>query len=448
MTELPHLLVQVDVEVDSHHCIGIAADGLPPKWFTKHENTTFEEDDLPAMLRVIRHAADLATEIGPRGNVFAWWWDLYQAQASWAEQESVPRLLAGLGTSLMERAVIDAVCRHLGTTLHGALVEDAFAVDLAAIRPQLGSIQPLQYLPKQPRAKVIVRHTVGLGDPISEDDIAASERVHDGLPQALVQSIDAYGLKYFKIKLCGDAQQDGDRLARLMSVLPAKVGPSLRFSLDGNEQYRDVDAFRAAWESFQSISEVRDCLERCLLFVEQPLHRDAALARSVGLTLRSWHDAPPIIIDESDATLGSLPTAIELGYRGTSHKNCKGIFKGLVAAATVAQRNDRSQPSILSAEDLGNVGPVALMQDLAMVAALGIEHVERNGHHYFAGLSRFPESIQRRVLAECPDLYHRAEPGFAALTIRQGSLALDSINRAPFGVACTPELSLFESWEF
>jgi hypothetical protein len=43
----------------------------------------------------------------------------------------------------------------------------------------------------------------------------------------------------------------------------------------------------------------------------------------------SWPEAPPMIIDESDAELTSLRRALELGYRGTSHKNCKGVFKGL-----------------------------------------------------------------------------------------------------------------------
>jgi len=54
---------------------------------------------------------------------------------------------------------------------------------------------------------------------------------------------------------------------------------------------------------------------------------------------------------------------------------------------------------LMSGEDLCNIGPVALLQDLAVMAALGIRSVERNGHHYHAGLSQFPRAVQQEVLA-------------------------------------------------
>ena len=34
----------------------------------------------------------------------------------------------------------------------------------------------------------------------------------------------------------------------------------------------------------------------------------------------------------------------------------------------------------MSGEDLANVGPVALLNDLAVMSVLGVEDVERNGH--------------------------------------------------------------------
>ena len=47
MTDVPHLFVVATVEVDGRMARGLSADGLPPKWFTKNPDTTFEEDDLP-----------------------------------------------------------------------------------------------------------------------------------------------------------------------------------------------------------------------------------------------------------------------------------------------------------------------------------------------------------------------------------------------------------------
>ncbi|HCK09333.1 MAG TPA: hypothetical protein DHW45_05625, partial [Candidatus Latescibacteria bacterium] len=89
-----------------------------------------------------------------------------------------------------------------------------------------------------------------------------------------------------------------------------------------------------------------------------------------------------------------------------SHKNCKGIFKGIANACLMTKRQaDTGIAHILSSEDLANVGPVALTQDLAVLATLGITHSERNGHHYFAGLSMFPEEVQAQVVENHASLY-------------------------------------------
>ena len=133
MQDLPHVFVHASLELEGDHCSGIAADGLPPKWFTKNPATSFEDDDLPAMLGVIRHAADVAVGLGPQSSVFSWWWELYQAQSEWAYQSQIPSLLAGFGVSLMERAVMDAFCRQRRLTFSQALAANAFGIDLAII---------------------------------------------------------------------------------------------------------------------------------------------------------------------------------------------------------------------------------------------------------------------------------------------------------------------------
>jgi hypothetical protein len=71
------------------------------------------------------------------------------------------------------------------------------------------------------------------------------------------------------------------------------------------------------------------------LVVEQPVHRDRALAEEAGAALREWPGRPPLIIDESDGEVGDVVRALALGYNGTSHKNCKGIVKGLANACDV-----------------------------------------------------------------------------------------------------------------
>ena len=52
MTEVPHLFVRTTVTSGGASAVGITAEGLPPKWFTKDPSTTFEQD-LPEMLDAI-----------------------------------------------------------------------------------------------------------------------------------------------------------------------------------------------------------------------------------------------------------------------------------------------------------------------------------------------------------------------------------------------------------
>jgi hypothetical protein len=181
--------------------------------------------------------------------------------------------------------------------------------------------------------------------------------------------------------------------------------------------------------------------------VEQPFHRDVALRSDAVAGLADWPDRPPLIIDESDAEIESLPQALRLGYAGTSHKNCKGVFKGIVNACLLAQRR-RERPNsslILSGEDLANIGPVALLQDLAVCAVLGITSVERNGHHYFAGLSMFPQEVRRQVLQAHGDLYRPSRDGWPTLSIRDGGLSIRSLLSAPFGVGFPLRVEQFSS---
>jgi len=433
LTELPHLFVHCTVEVNGNTESGIAADGLPPKWFTKNPDTTFRAD-LADMLRCIERACYLAQQVERAESVFELWQQVYEAQLAWAAMEGYPPLLAGFGVSLIERAILDAFCHVMGVPFAEALRCNLPGIRLGEMRTELAGYQPCDLLPTRPLESVIVRHTVGLGDPLTDADIPPAERLDDGLPQSLEACIHAYRLTHFKIKLCGDADRDTDRLSRIAGMLEPTTG-DYALTLDGNEQYHDVAPFQTLWETLHESHTLARFL-RHVLFVEQPLHRDVALSAGTRLALAAWKTNPPLLIDESDAEMDSLPVALENGYIGTSHKNCKGIFKGIANACLLAHRR-RTDPAgryVLSGEDLSNVGPVALLQDLAVLASLGVEHAERNGHHYFRGLSMFPESVQAQVLAHHPDLYGRHERGFATLSIPNGLLAISSVVAAPFGI--------------
>ena len=81
----------------------------------------------------------------------------------------------------------------------------------------------------------------------------------------------------------------------------------------------------------------------------------------------------PVIIDETDGTFDDFPTAYRLGYRGTSAKTCKGVYKALLNAARCAQARDGR---FIAAEDMNHPAGLTMQQDLAVGLFLGLTHGE------------------------------------------------------------------------
>jgi hypothetical protein len=159
-----------------------------------------------------------------------------------------------------------------------------------------------------------------------------------------------------------------------------------------------------------------------------------------------------VIIDEADGWVGAFEEAVRLGYRGTSHKNCKGLYKSLHSLALAAVHNERRghDELFLTAEDLSNLPVVPLQADLAAVALLGVAHVERNGHHYFRGLGHLPEAEKAAALAAHPDLYERRDAE-VFLKVTDGMLACASLQVPGMGFAALPDLGAMtpvDEWDF
>ncbi len=433
MTALPHVFLRAWVELDGRTGKGLAADNLPPKWFTKNAETPIAEE-IGVMLAVITRAAEGA--ISTTGvTLFDWWRTLFARQQAWADVHRIPPLLAHFGTALVERAVQDACCRLLGQPWHALLRSDAFGMDWSTWEPRLAGEPWRELLPPAPLSSVTVRHTVGMADPLRESDV--SHPCHDGLPDSLEAAIARHHLNQFKLKLSGDLQADLARLRATAGVITAGCSSGFGFSLDANEQFDSPAGLRSFGDAVMEDPALRSFFEH-LSFIEQPLARSVALAPGQTDIRPAWPARIPIIIDESDGGQGDLPRALELGYSGVSHKNCKGLFKSLRNALLVAHHrhhNPTDREWMTSGEDLANIGPVALLQDLAVQAALGNANVERNGHHYFAGLSAFPGNLSAASSCLHPDLYQPDPLLGATLRIAGGELNLGSVNAAPLGCA-------------
>jgi hypothetical protein len=224
----------------------------------------------------------------------------------------------------------------------------------------------------------------------------------------------------------GDIRADLERLGRIAAVLDAGAG-DYRATLDGNEQYDDVEGIVELWRKVGETPALAR-LVKSTLFIEQPIKRAVALSRSVEPLAR----LRPVIIDESDGELSSFPAALKLGYSGVSSKNCKGFYKSILNAARVAKLG---AGHFMSAEDLTTWPGVSVQQDLALVSLLGMTHVQRNAHHFIDGMSFAPEGEQKAFVSAHPDLYEKQDGKPARLKARGGKLALGSLNAPGFAVA-------------
>jgi hypothetical protein len=337
--------------------------------------------------------------------------------------------------ALIDRAIIDALGRTEGASVFSLAHTNRFGLN-AATAADLAGFDFDEFLGSlSPARSIHARHTVGLVDALTRAE-TEGKRLDDGLPESLEDVVTVYGHRFFKLKVAGQIDSDIDRLAGIASVLD-RIGPPYHATLDGNEQYHDIGEVTELWRRIGEEPRLAR-LKSSILFIEQPISRDRALSAPV----RTLSDEVPIEIDESDADVGVFPRARALGYRGISSKSCKGFYRGLINRARVEKWN-AEEPGryFMSAEDLTTQAGVAVQQDLALATLIGATHVERNGHHYVDGMTGAPRSEEEAFLSAHDDLYHRATNGRVRLTIRDGAIALRSLDTPGLGVSPMPDFT-------
>jgi len=441
MTHVTHIWLELSATIDGEKVVGQAADHLPPKWFTKNPDSSLDQE--VAEMKDVMVAAGAALSGRTGKSVHALIQEAAITHRTVTSTAGWPELLAHFGLAVVERALIDAFCRRHQSPLGEVLRANGLGIELGDFHPELTGVAPGSGLPATSLTEVSARHTVGLGDPLEEADIAADEQPGDGLPVSLSEVIPRYGINEFKIKVAGESDAALARLERVVGIIDRETGGDYRATLDGNEFFPSMAAWKDFWLQAMDLPSLAS-LHRALVFVEQPVHRDQALADEVGRVLCDWSGHPPFLIDESGASPADLRRALDLGYIGVSHKNCKGIIHGVANRCLLAHRGDDGLR--MSGEDLSNTGPLSMPQDLAAQAALGNASVERNGHHYFAGFAGWPEALSTQMLRRFPELYAKADSGLVAVDLRDGRLPCHDVNRSAFGGQSVDLAGCGECW--
>jgi len=417
------------VDPQGREALGWTAELMVPKWFDKSpgRNPAENIDDLRRALALARDAymADRAAR-----TAFGHAASHYHALLADGAANGLNPLIVSFGAALADRAILDALCRLRQVSFADAVRANLPAID-PALSPDLRDFDFDAFLASLAGGdRIAARHTVGLVDALVAADIV--ERPVDDLPVALDEVIARYGHHHFKLKLSGAATHDVPRLVRIATVLDRL--PSYAVTLDGNEQFDDVAAFAAEWRQMVATPALAR-LTAAVLYVEQPLARERSFDADVAFIARDV----PLIIDEADDTFDAFPRALRCGYAGVSSKNCKGPYKSLVNTARCAAASSSTR-AFISGEDLTAQCGLAVQQDLALAALIGVGHVERNGHHYADGFAgqHAPLAEQAAFFAAHGDLYDTGAHG-VRLAIRDGAISLRSLGGVGFAAAAHPD---------
>ena len=429
--------MRINVEVrlilesnDGRQAVGCSADWPSFGWLDKRPEIG-PKQKLEELLSMVLRAQDTFAQQDRFENPFdAWWTARSEFYGDTSVEQGVP-LCSSFCIALFERALIDAYCRIERLTFFDALAQNRLGLRPDAIHAELKGFDITKHLPNKPLDSILIRHTVGPNDPIDNHDVPADQQLNDGLPQTLQEYASIDGICSFKVKICGNAESDQQRLQRIWHVV-RDCNPII--TLDGNEAYDNTAEFKNLVVSL--INETPDLFES-IRFIEQPLSR----ATTFDVPIQTISASIPLIIDEADGHLHAFSDAIALGYQGVSHKNCKGIFKSLGNFALSCFRNQDDAHLFQSAEDLTSMPTVALHQDFVVIAALGLSDAERNAHHFFYGLSHLTDHEKTTLSDHYFGLYHRVDDQWF-MKIDDGRVDISSLNSIHgLGVATEPDWS-------
>ncbi|QDT50155.1 hypothetical protein Pan258_42120 [Symmachiella dynata] len=425
--------VRLELENDrGDTTFGCAGDRLSVRWLDKRPGRE-RGLKLRELVDLIEFARETYLQSPQFETPFAQWQPCHKTIMREGRRRNQEDLTAAFASALFERALLDGAARLEGRSLFEMIHADRLGIRPAQVHPELHDLPLPKILPPAPATEFYIRHTVGLADPLTADDLPEKDRVNDGLPETLAEYIQTDGVVHFKVKISGQPDHDLGRLERLWDLIPKTEETVI--TLDANEAYTDMGRFRDFVENLETQSP--GCFQH-ISYIEQPLLRSFKVTPADAKILREIGESKPVIIDEADGTLHSFKDAHANGYSGTSHKNCKGFFKSLMNYALIAHYGLEGESNYLSGEDLQNLPVVPLHQDFVSASILGLNDCERNGHHYNYGLSLLSDQDKTNVTKHHRDLYvKRGEEWF--LNIVDGKVRCASLQCPGYGVNDEPD---------
>ena len=411
VNEAPQIFVHVTIEVDGKSSSGAAAELMVPKWFNKDPSLSAAET-----VDQLRQSADIARRLYLDQKTLDTAFGVHAAssgaQVAECGKVGIPALAANFGAAEIDKAILDALLRSQRTDFFAGMRDNIAGLN-ARLTPDLDASAISNFLAsRKTSTHIAVRYTIGMLDTLESVRDAVRERY-----------------RFFKIKLCGDPAKDRVRLIDLAALLG---DDPYRATLDANEQYGSMSDLEALVDALATDRALATLAMR-LLYIEQPFARE----NTWNFDLRPLAGKAAFIIDEADDAYDAFPRAKALGYRGVSSKSCKGLYKSLLNGARATLWNKSGGSFFISAEDLTCQAGLAVQQDNAIVAFHGLDHAERNGHHYANGFVDTPAQEAEAFLAAHSDLYEKSD-GIVQLAVRNGALMTGSLAAPGFACAVPP----------
>jgi hypothetical protein len=413
----PQLFVHVEVDIEGRgRGLGASAELMVPKWFNKDPRLSADET-VEQLRKSVSFARDLYLADPSFNTAFGMHAERIATQLERCAAAGIPALAACFGPAEIDKAVLDALLRAVSLDVCSGLRANIVGLD-ARLTPDLDRAAIERFLSgRAPLSQIALRHTTGMLDPLS----------------SLEEVVRETGCRYFKLKLCGDPVKDRDRLADIATTLSGLV-TDFHVTLDANEQYAEVARLQTLVSALTRDLALAPLAKR-LLYIEQPLPRELTWDVPLGDLCRDFS----FIIDEADDSYDAFPRARLLGYRGVSSKACKGLYKSLLnGARAMGWSADVAGRNFVTAEDLTCQAGLAVQQDMALVAFLGVPHAERNGHHYVDGFGETPTQEAEAFLSAHPDLYEKVG-GRVQLAIHNGNISVGSLAAPGFASGVAPE---------
>jgi len=414
------VLVEVEVE-GKGRAVGASSEALAARWFDKRPHLP-PDVTVDGLRYALMAARELYLDHSRKGfdTAFGLHAACLAAQMKACGKEDIPPLAAAYGPAEIDKAILDALLRATSTNFFDGMAQNIAGIDARLSRDLVDGDISAFLAGRKRRERIAIRHTVGMDDKVEGEGGVADKK-------------ENAGARYFKLKLNGDPAHDSDRLIRIGREL-ARLPYDYKVTLDANEQYADLAALSTLCDRLDRDSALEPIASK-LLYVEQPMPREITRKSPLGALAKR-----DFIIDEADDSYDAFPAARALGYRGISSKSCKGIYKSIINATRAAKWSAEGARHFIAGEDLTCQPGLAVQQDLALNALLGLSHAERNGHHYVDGFGGAPTAEAEAFLGLHPDLYAN-EGGKVRLAIHDGDLLTGSLTAPGFACAVHPNWS-------